>query len=99
MPVHISKQGKTRLEQLDTITMKIRGAGENADLEDTLLRDEGREKLRLEMQAEEQRRAADEQRQAAEDERRRNAEAQTNAAIEQAVQAKVGEMTQRFPIY
>ncbi len=49
-----------------------------------VFRDAGREKVRLEAQAAEQRKEADEQRQKADEERRRNAEAQAIAAEEQA---------------
>ncbi len=49
-----------------------------------VFRDAGKEKVRLEAQAAEQRQQAEEQRQRAEDERKRNAEAQAIAAEEQA---------------
>ena len=49
-----------------------------------VFRDAGKEKVRLEAQAAEQRKEAEEQRQKAEEERRRNAEAQAIAAEEQA---------------
>jgi methyl-accepting chemotaxis protein len=53
-----------------------------------VFRDAGREKVRLETQAEEQRRAAEDERRATEEERRRNAEAQAKAAAEQAEAVK-----------